>query len=441
MPVPVAPGRWPLLGHTPAMLRRRFGFTSSLYTRGDVVRVYLGPMETYFVTSPELTYRILVTDGSDFRKGAMFEKFRPFVGNGLAVSDGVFHLRQRRLMQPSFHHASIAGYAEIMARAAAELVRPWRPGEVREVDHDMQALAVAIVGEALFSTELGKAAIEEARRSIPVILKYGMIRVLSPGFVEKLPIPANRRFDEAVDRMRTIVEELIDNWRTGQPGRNDLLSMLLLARDAETGEGMTDEQVRDEVITLLTAGIETSALALSWLFHEIARHPEVEEKLHNEIDEVLGGRQATAEDVPRLVYTRQVVNEVLRMYPLWILMRRVTTEVHLGGVRLPPGTEVIISPHAMHFDPRFHDHPDRFDPDRWAGKRAKELPRGAYIPFGAGAHQCIGNSFALTEIAIVVATIAAQWRLVPVPGEPLRVKYTTAAYPSRLPMTAVPRFP
>ncbi|WP_255632196.1 cytochrome P450 [Amycolatopsis sp. TNS106] len=422
------------------MLRRRFEFTSSLYAHGDVVRVHLGPMETYFLTSPELTHQVLVTDGGKFRKGAMFEKFRPFVGNGLALSDGVHHLRQRRLMQPAFHHAAIARYAGIMAGAAAELVRPWKPDEVREVDHDMQALAVATVGEALFSTELGKAAIEEARRSIPVILKYGMIRVLSPAFVEKLPLPANRRFDGVVDRMRAIVEELIDRRRAEQADRSDLLSTLLLARDADTGEGMTDEQVRDEVITLLTAGIETSALALSWLFHEIARHPEVERKLHDEIDDVLGGRQAVAEDVPRLVYTRQVVDEVLRMYPLWILMRRVTTEVELGTVRLSPGTEVIISPHAMHFDPRFHDHPGRFDPDRWAGGRAKELPRGAYLPFGAGAHQCIGNSFALTEIAIAVATIAAKWRLVPVPGKPVRVKHTTTAYPSRLPMTVVPRF-
>jgi len=439
MPVPVAPGRWPLVGHTPAMLRGRFRFTSSLHAHGDVVRIYLGPMETYFLTSPELTHQVLVTDAGSFCKGAMFEKFRPFVGNGLAVSDGAFHLRQRRLMQPAFHRTHIARYTEIMVRAAGELVESWRPGGVREVDHDMQALAVTIVGEALFSTELGKAAIEEARRSIPVILKYGMIRVLSPGFVEKLPIPANRRFDGAVDRMRAIVLELIENWHAEQTDQGDLLSMLLLARDADTDETMTDQQVQDEVITLLTAGIETSALVLSWLFHEIARHPEVERTLHDEVDEVLGGRQATAEDVPRLVYTRQVINEVLRMYPLWILMRRVTTEVDLGGVRLSPGTEVIVSPHAMHFDPRFHHHPDRFDPDRWTSERAKDLPRGAYIPFGAGAHQCIGNSFAMTEVAIVVATIAAKWRLVPVTDKPVRVKYTTTAYPSRLPMTVVPR--
>jgi len=421
------------------MLRRRFRFTSSLHAHGDVVRIYLGPMETYFLTSPELTHQVLVTDGGSFCKGAMFEKFRPFVGNGLAVSDGAFHLRQRRLMQPAFHRAHIAQYTETMARTAAELVTSWQPGGVREVDHDMQALAVSIVGEALFSTELGRAAIEEARRSIPVILKYGMIRVLSPAFVEKLPIPANRRFDRAVDRMRAIVLELIGNWHAEQTDRGDLLSMLLLARDADTGEGMTDQQVRDEAITLLTAGIETSALVLSWLFHEIARHPEVERRLHDEVDEVLGGRQATAEDVPRLAYTRQVITEVLRMYPLWILMRRVTQEVDLGGVRLSPGAEVIVSPHAMHFDSRFYDHPDRFDPDRWASERAKDVPRGAFIPFGAGAHQCIGNSFALAEVAIVVATIVAKWRLVPVADTPVRVKYTTTAYPSRLPMTAVPR--
>lgn len=439
MPVPVAPGRWPFIGHTPAMLRRRFRFTSSLYPYGDVVRIYLGPMETYFLTSPELTHQVLVADGASFRKGAMFEQFRPLVGNGLGLSDGAFHLRQRRLIQPAFHRAHITRYTEIMVRAAAELADSWRPGGVREVTYDMQALAVNIVGEALFSTELGKAAIEEARGSIPVILKYGMIRVLSPAVVAKLPIPANRRLDQAVDRMRAIVFELIENWHAEPTDHGDLLSMLLLARDADTGEGMTDQQVHDEVITLLMAGIETSALALSWLFHEIARHPNVERKLHDEVDEVLDGRRPTAADVPRLAYTRQVINEVLRMYPLWILMRRVAQEVDLGGVRLPPGTEVIVSPHAMHFDPRFHDHPDRFDPDRWAGERAKDLPRGAYIPFSAGVHQCIGNSFAMTEIALVVATIASKWRLVPVTDKPVRVKYTTTAYPSRLPMTAVPR--
>jgi cytochrome P450 len=421
------------------MLRRRFNFTASLHTHGDMVRIYLGPMETYFLTSPELTHQVLVTDGPSFGKGALFDKFRPFIGNGLVMSNGAFHLRQRRLMQPAFHRAHIARYAEIMVRATTELIESWRPGEVREIDHDMQALAVSIVGEALFSAELGMSAIEEARRSIPIVIKQGMIRALSPSFVEKLPIPGNRQFDKAIDRMRTIVLELIANRRAEGADHGDLLSMLLLARDADTGEGMTDQQVYDEVITLLTAGIETSALILAWIFHEIARHLEVEQRLHAEIDEVLAGRPATFEDVPKLVYTRQVINEVLRMYPLWILMRRATQEVELGGERIAPGTEVIFSPHAMHFDARFYDEPERFNPDRWASERAKNLPKGAFIPFGAGTRQCIGNAFAMAEVALTVATVASRWKLVPVPDKPVRVKYTSTAYPSRLPMTAVPR--
>ncbi|SDD11093.1 cytochrome P450 [Actinokineospora iranica] len=441
MPVPMAPGRWPLLGHTPAMLRRRFGFTAGLREHGEVVTVYLGPMRTYFVTSPRLTHRVLATDGASFDKGAMFDKFRPYVGNGLVLSNGEFHRRQRRLIQPAFHRDRIARYAETMVRAATDLTESWRPGQERAIDEDMQGLAVTIVGEALFSTEMGKRAIDEARRSIFVVIKQGMIRALSPGFVERLPIPGNREFDAAIERMRRIVLEVIASWRADGADHGDLLSMLLLARDAETGAGMTDQQTYDEVLTLLTAGIETTALALAWAFHEIARHPEVERRLHAEVDEVLAGRPVTFADVRKLVYTTQVVNEVLRMYPIWILMRRANTEVDLDGVRLRPGDEVIVSPHALHHDPASYPDPHRFAPDRWSPERAKDLPRGAFVPFGAGTRQCMGNVFAQTEIVITLATVAARWRLVPVAGKPVSVKFTSAAYPSRLPMTVVPRVP
>jgi cytochrome P450 len=439
MPVPVAPGRWPVLGHTLSLLRQRYGFTASLHEHGDLVQVYLGPMRAYFVTSPELTHRVLVADGNGFDKGAMFDKFRPYLGNGLLLSNGGYHLRQRRLMQPSFHRERIARHTEIMIRVLAEFTASWEPGQTREVDQDAQTLAVTIVAEALFSTEIGKRAITEARASIPVVIKQGMIRALSPAFVEKLPIPGNRRFDEAIERMRAITLEVIADWRAEGVDRGDLLSMLLLARDEDTGEAMTDQQVYDEVLTLFTAGIETNALALGWLFHEIARHPEVERRLHEEIDEVLAGKPVTVEDLPRLTYTQQVVNEVLRMYPVWILMRRANSEVELGGVRLAAGQEVIVSPHALHFDSRSYEHPERFDPDRWRPDRMRTLPKGAFIPFGAGTRQCMGNVFAQNEILVAVATIAAKWRLVPVPGHRVRVRFTSAAYPNRLPMTAVAR--
>ncbi|HEV7978627.1 cytochrome P450 [Amycolatopsis sp.] len=439
MAVPVAPSRWPLLGHTPSMLRRRFAFTDSLREHGEIVRVDLGPMPTFFVTNPELTHRVLVTEGASFRKGAMFDKFRPYLGNGLVLSNGPFHRSQRRLIQPAFHRDRIARYAETMVRAATELTGSWQPGEIREIDKDMQGLAVTVVGEALFSTEMGKRAIDEVRRSIFVVIKQGMIRALSPSFVEKLPVPGNRAFDGAIERMRAIVLEVIESWRTDGVDHGDVLSMLLLAQDEDTGATMTDQQTYDEVLTLLTAGIETTALALSWIFHEIARNPEVAQRLYAEIDTVLAGRPVGVADVPKLTYTLQVVNEVLRMYPIWILMRRATADVELGGEHIPAGTEVIISPHALHFDPRSYPDPGRFDPDRWDPGRAGDLPKGAFIPFGAGTRQCVGNVFAQTEIIITVATVLTNWRLVPVPEQPVRVKFTSAAYPSRLPMTAVPR--
>ena len=433
MTAPVAPGRWPLLGHTPALLRRRLGFTEGLARHGDVVSIYLGPMRAWCVTSPDLVHRVLVTDAAAFEKGRMFDKFRDYVGNGLVLSSGSFHRRQRKLMRPAFDHARIAEYTAMMVRAADDLTATWTPGEVRQVDHDMQALATTIVGEALFTADLGAAAIAEARRSIPDVIKYGMVRVLSPGFVEKLPIRANRRFDEATGRMRAIVGDLVARRRAEGVDHGDLLSTLLLGRD-DAGEGMADDQVHDEVITLLSAGLETSALALSWLFCELGRHPDAEARVHSEVD-ALGG-PVTVDDLPKLPYLRRAIDETLRMYPLWMLMRRAVRDVEIGGVRLRAGDEVVISPHALHHDPRTFPDPYRFNPDRWLDA---EVPKGAYIPFGAGIRQCIGNSFALAEITAVAATIAARWRLVPVPGHRVAVKVTSTAYPRSLPMTAVPR--
>ncbi|MFD1146647.1 cytochrome P450 [Saccharothrix hoggarensis] len=436
MAVKVAPGRLPFLGHTVEMVRRRHEFTSSLRDHGEVVRVDLGPMSTYFVTTPRLAHQVLVTDAARFRKGAMFDKFQPYLGNGLLLSDGAFHLRQRRMVQPAFHRDRMTRYAETMARAARALTASWTPGAVRVVEDDMQGLAVTIVGEALFSTELGRRAVAEVRRSVFVVIKQGMVRALSPSFVEKLPLPGNRAFDRAVARMRAIVLDVIAARRAeGVRDHGDLLSVLLREHDG-SGGGMTDEQTYDEVLTLLTAGVETTALALAWAFHEVARHPDVEERLVAEVADVVGDRPVAFADVPRLTYTGAVVNEVLRKYPVWILMRRATAPVDLGGVGLPAGAEVIVSPHALHHDPASFPDPHRFDPDRWTGA---DVPRGAFVPFGAGARQCLGNVFARTEVVVALATVLARWRLVPVPGKPVRTRFTSAAYPSGLLMTAVPR--
>ncbi|MDR6592425.1 cytochrome P450 [Saccharothrix longispora] len=391
------------------------------------------------MTNPRLVHELLVTKGSSFRKGALFDKFQPIFGNGLATSNGAFHRRQRRMVRPAFSGERLALHAGTMARAAAGLTATWRPGEVRAVEEDAQALAVTVVGEALFSTEMGERAVEEVRRSIFTVLKHGMVRAVSPSFVEKLPLRGNREFDGAIRRLRRIVLDVVRGWREDGVDRGDLLSMLLMAQDADTGAGMSDEQVHDEVMTLLVGGIETTALALAWTFHELAGHPAVERRVHAEVDEVLGGRTPTFADTGKLTYLNQVVDEVLRKYPVWFLMRRALAPVELGGVVLPEGAEVIFSPHALHHDPASFEDPHRFDPDRWSPERAATIPKGAFVPFGLGARQCVGNLFARTEILVIAATVAARWRLVPVPGKPVRVKFTSAAYPSGMLMTAVPR--
>ena len=437
--IPMASGRRLLLGHTLSLLRKRFEFTSRLSAYGDIVKIYLGPLPTYVVTSPELTYRILVTEGNKFEKGMLFDKFRPFFGNGLAMSNGDFHRKQRRLVQPAFHHNQIAHYAETMSRTAAEFIDSWQPGQVIEVDQSMQELAVITTGRTLFNTELAEKLIAEAQRSMPIVIKQGMIRVLTPTLIAKIPFPGNKQFDQAIARLHNVIAELIATRRQDPTDHHDVLSTLLLARDDETGAGMNDQQLYDEVVTLLTGGIETTALALSWFFHELAQNPTIAQKVYQEVDQVFTGELVTFDDIAQLEYTRRVIDEVLRAYPMWLLMRRTCAEVELGGFRLERGTELIFSPHLLHHDPRFYPEPERFDPDRWLPEHMAKLPRGAFIPFGAGARQCIGNVFAKTAIAIAVATIVRKWQLIPVQGKPVRIKVADSAYPSQLPMTALPR--
>ncbi|KOX14486.1 cytochrome P450 [Saccharothrix sp. NRRL B-16348] len=430
---PTVPGRLPLLGHTASLLRQRLAFTADLRSHGPVVRVYLGRLPLHFVTTAELAHQVLTGETDKFDKGIFVDKLRRAFGNGLVSTDGDVHRRQRRMIQPAFHRRPLTRYSETMTALAAELANSWRDGQVLELDRVMQDLAITVVGRTLFSADFGPSVSAEIRAHTPTLIRLGVVRALSPAGLEKLPIPANRRFDRAVAHVHRVVDDVVDSARGD---RDDLLSALLNARDEGTGAAMDRQQVRDEVVTLLTAGTETTGIALSWLFHELARDPEVERRVHAEVDDVLAGRAATVDDLRRLPYLQRVITEVLRRYPLWLMLRRANTSVSLGGVRLPAGAEVGFSPHALHHDPRYYDDPARFDPDRWLPARAAALPKGAYVPFAGGLHHCPGHAFAHIEIAIVAATLAARWRLVPVPGEPVRPKVIGLLYPNRLPMTA-----
>ncbi|MEV8096720.1 cytochrome P450 [Kitasatospora sp. NPDC085879] len=434
-----APGRIPLIGHTLALLRSPVAMLQSLRGQGDVVVLRLGLRPVYVVNSTALIHRILVTEADQYAKGRVFDKTRPFVGNGIATSEGAFHLRQRRLMLPAFHRERLRAYTEVMREQTLAVTAAWRPGQQIDADRAIYELTSKVTTRALFHCDAGDRAMAAVQQWLPVFLQGVIQRAMSPlDGLEKLPTPANRRFERARAGLREIVDDIVAVYRADAQDRGDLLSMLANARDEDTGEPMSHEQLHDELMTILIAGTETTGTALAWLFHAVGRHPDVEERIHHEIDTVLGGRPVTFDDVPALAYTRQVIFEALRLHtPTWVTMRRTTTAVEHAGVRIPAGAELLFSPATMHRDPTIYPDAGRFDPDRWE----HEPERGTYLPFGAGRHKCIGDHFGLTEMAVAVATIGARWRLVPDPGYTVRELPLSTLRPDRLPMTLESRRP
>jgi cytochrome P450 len=257
-----------------------------------------------------------------------------------------------------------------------------------------------------------------------------------------LPTPANREFEAAIRRLRAVVDRIVGGYRAAGVDHGDVASMLLMARDEQTGEGLTDEEVSDEVLTLLTAGHETTANALSWAVHHLAQRPDIEAEVHAEVDEVLGGRGVGFVDLAALRVVHRVIMETLRLYPpAWILTRQTTTATRLGDVDLPAGAAVFFSPYGLQRDPAVYPRPDVFDPDRWSADQSSLTQRPSFVPFGGGRRQCIGDVFAMTELAVVLATIAQRWRLLPVPGRPVGVNSMSALKPDHLPMTTRRRAP
>jgi cytochrome P450 len=434
--VPTAPGRLPLLGHALSLCRRPLDFIQSLSPVGGIVRVYLGTWPIYFLTDPALVHQVLVTERNSFRKGRFYERARPMAGDGLITSNGELHRRQRRLIQPVFHPSRIGGYAETMSRHADDLAGSWHAGQSVAMVEAMTGLTLGTTSETLFRSELGGPALAEVNRSMPILVRTALIKAAIPKSLDRLPIPAVRQFNAAAGRLRRVVDEVIVRYRADGRDQADLLSMLMAARDPDTGHAMDDTLIRDELITFLAAGTESTANTLAWLFHDLGAHPGFERRLHAEVDEVVGAGPVRYDDVAKLEYTRQIVNEALRLHSFVLVMRSATEAVEIGGVEFPEGTEVVHSPYAMHRDPRFFPRPTRFDPDRWLPGHARG---GAFIPFGNGDRKCIGDTFAMTEMVIAVATIAARWRLRPDPGHPARETAGAFPYPAGLRMTAVRR--
>lgn len=437
--VAVARGHVPGLGHGLQLVRRPLEFVSSLREQGDVVLVRVGRMPLYALTDPALVHRILTSDHASFGRGRLFERGQSIVGRGLITAEGGFHRRQRRLMQPIFTRQAMSDHTDTIRRITVAVMETWRPGQRVAVDSVMNDLALTTVTRVLFSSDTGRDAAEVVRHCVPVVLSALFKHMLLPAVVTSVPTPAGLRFRAANARLHTVIDQVITAYRADGGGRGDLLSRLLAARDEETGEIMSDQQVHDEVSAMFFAGVDATGAILAWVFHELGRHPDIERRVHDEIDTVLDGGPVGYGDLAALEYTGRVITETLRCYSPWFFPRGTLSPVELGGVQLPAGTEVMYSPYALHHDPRFFPEPGRFDPDRWLPERARAVPRGAFIPFGTGAHRCIGESLALVELTVAVATITARWRLAPVPGTRVRKVATVTVHPDQLPMVTHPQ--
>ncbi|MFF8610460.1 cytochrome P450 [Streptomyces sp. NPDC015346] len=436
---PVAPGRIPLLGHVPRLMREPIAFLESLRDHGEVVRLDIGTWPVLVLTSPDHVHTVLVQQAQKFGRGRVFERLRPMFGNGIVTTDGDFHRKQRRMIQPAFHRDHITEYTETMVRQAEAMSSSWTAGREVSMVNETRRYALSSVAEMIFSGDLSRPAVAEVHRSLPIVLEGMLLRVVMPKSLDRLPIPVNRRFDSAAARLRRIIDEVIARYRTTEEDRPDLLSLLLSSVDADTGAPMTPEQVRDEVIAIMFAGTETPATTLAWIFHELGRHPEVEKRLHAEVDTVVGTRPVRPEDLSRLTYTNHVFQEALRLHSPLLFTRRALVPLTLGGVSIPEGAEVAYSPYALHRDPARFRNPTVFDPDRWAEDAVERPGAHTFVPFGAGQHKCIGDQFAVAEILIAVATVASRWRLTPAPDVTVREVPAGIPQPSELPMIPVAR--
>jgi cytochrome P450 len=415
MPVctqPPGPRNPLVFGHLQRFRKDPLAFLQRLASRyGDAVYFRLGHQEVYFFNHPDLIREVLVNQQASFRKSRILQKAKIVLGEGLLTSEGEFHLRQRRLVQPAFHRERLIGYGEAMVELAGQAMRRWTAGEVMNIHEEMTRLTLAVVARTLFSANVEDEAEAIGEAMTAVLELFNLALLPYSELLVKLPIPASRRFRKARAQLDGTIYRIIEERRRSGVDKGDLLSMLILAQDEEQGTGgMTDQQVRDEAMTLFLAGHETTANALTWAWYLLSSNKEAEARLHAEIDRVLGSRAPSSSDVPALSYTASVFAESMRLFPpAWSIGRMVAREVRIGGYVLPPGAIVLVSPYVMHRDARFWSEPERFLPERF--ENGAERPKFAYFPFGGGSRICIGERFAWMEGTLMLAAIARRWRL------------------------------
>lgn len=378
------------------------------HEHGDLVYLRLGSQEVYLISHPDLIVELLSVQYASLVKSRFLDRARVLLGDGLLTANGTAHLRKRRLVQPAFHRPRLAGYARHMVECAEVARRRLHAGQTVDLGEAMMRLTLAIVGRTLFATDVEDHASSVGQAMNTIIELFDVLILPFSEHLDKLPfLPVARRLADARRTLDRTVREIIQQRAREAEDQGDLLSMLLAARDEEGGR-LTDAEVRDEVLTLFLAGHETTANALTWTWLLLARNPECERRMHEEIDEVLGGRLPEFEDVPALRYTERVLAEAMRLYPpAWALGRRAIAPVHLAGHTLLPGSVFVLSPYVTHRDDRWWPEPEHFDPDRFL---VDSRPKFAYFPFGGGPRVCIGERFAWMEGVLLLATLAQRWR-------------------------------
>ena len=422
---PPGPGNLFRRGELFSARRNPLGFLVAVADRyGDISYFKGGPFEVYFLIHPEQVRDVLTTHHHRFMKGQGIQEMKRLLGEGLLTSEDPLHKRQRRLIQPMFHHSRISAYGDVMAGYADSMGSAWTDGQVLDIHEQMMKLTLSIVGKCLFDTDIGDSAAKRVGDALSAALElFGKFQSFPfTDLLMRLPLPARRRFFEAKESLDSIVFGMIDERRaTGD--RGDLLSTLLTVQDDEGSGGMSDQQVRDEAMTILLAGHETTANALTWTWYLLSQHPDVEQQLHAEVDAVLGDRLPSAEDLPSLPYAERVLSEAMRLYPpAWVLGRRALEDHDVDDYIIPAGSLVLLSPYVVHHDARWFPDPYGFDPDRWTPEAQRTRPKHTYFPFGGGPRLCIGESFAWMEGVLVLVTLARRWRLGLARGHPIGLR-------------------
>lgn len=430
--IPVAPGGLPVVGHAVKALRDPRGFLRSLPAHGDVMRVSLGPVKAVMVCDPELTSQILLNDRTYDKGGLLFDRARVVFGDGLVTCPHPMHRRERRLVQPAFHRNRLSGYAQVMTEGTSLMTGTWRHGQILDMPAEMLKLTMHNMLQAMLGGTLPPQDLRQLVSDAIEVQHATYRQTFTPAVLNRIPTPGNRRYHRALDGLHNTVIDIIAKAQANQQDHGDLLSALLASRDTDGSNGsgcpvgggqserLSSTELRNEVLTFLVAGSETTAIALSWAQYLIAGHPDVQQRLWDEVDRVLEGKPVSLDHLPELKFADQIVTETLRLYPpagmIWT--RMVTADTRLGDYDIPAGTTIAYSPYAMHRLPHYYPNPDAFDPDRWDAEKRSSTPRNnAFLTFGGGARKCIGDQFAVTEAVLALADIASRWRLEPLPGQ------------------------